>query len=63
MLDWLLAADAPVMIHGHTHRPADQALDATHSRIVLSDWDAQASPPRLEVLRLTAAGAQRVSLA
>ena len=50
------------MIHGHTHRPADHAL-APGRRTVLSDWDADAAPPRLEVLRLTAAGAQRIPLA
>ena len=40
------------MIHGHTHRPAQHALDATHCRWVLSDWDGQAVPRRTEVLRL-----------
>lgn len=60
-LAWLQAADAPVMIHGHTHRPGDDALDARHSRIVLTDWDADAQPPRREALRLTREGAwQRV---
>lgn len=58
---WLAAADSPVMIHGHTHRPAEHDLGprtvgADYSphlqRIVLSDWDAAARPPRLEVLRL-----------
>jgi hypothetical protein len=30
---------------------------------VLSDWDARATPPRLQVLRLTASGeAQRLDL-
>jgi UDP-2,3-diacylglucosamine hydrolase len=57
---WLEAADAQAMIHGHTHRPADHALDAGRSRTVLSDWDARARPPRQQVLRLTAAGPQRV---
>jgi UDP-2,3-diacylglucosamine hydrolase len=60
---WLQAADAQVLIHGHTHRPADHALDAGRSRIVLSDWDSRASPPRHQVLRLTAAGLQRVTFA
>jgi len=58
---WLEAADAQVLIHGHTHRPAEHAL-GTRRRIVLSDWDATATPARLEALRLTAAGAQRVAL-
>jgi UDP-2,3-diacylglucosamine hydrolase len=63
-LQWLLAADAPVLVHGHTHKPADHVLDATHRRIVLSDWDADAVPPRLESLRLHADGrAERVALA
>ena len=56
-LQWLGEADAAVMVHGHTHRPAEHALDATHRRIVLSDWDAAAQPPRLEVLRLQRNGA------
>ncbi|HEY8361106.1 MAG TPA: UDP-2,3-diacylglucosamine diphosphatase [Ramlibacter sp.] len=62
-LQWLRAADAGVMVHGHTHRPAEHALDTTHRRIVLSDWDAAAQPPRLEVLRLARDGAaQRLPL-
>ncbi|MGV3571825.1 MAG: UDP-2,3-diacylglucosamine diphosphatase [Ramlibacter sp.] len=62
-LHWLRAADAGVMVHGHTHRPAEHALDASHRRIVLSDWDAAAQPPRLEVLRLHRDGAaQRLPL-
>jgi UDP-2,3-diacylglucosamine hydrolase len=63
-LQWLRAADASVLVHGHTHRPADHALDATHSRIVLSDWDAEAAPPRAQALRLHLDGrAERVPLA
>jgi UDP-2,3-diacylglucosamine hydrolase len=54
--EWLRAAQASTLIHGHTHRPADHVLDAdSHAplrRLVLSDWDACAQPPRLEVLRL-----------
>ena len=51
-------------MHGHTHKPAEHALDATHRRIVLSDWDAAAVPPRLEALRLHADGrSERVRLA
>ena len=59
---WLEAADAQVMIHGHTHKPADHAL-AQGRRTVLSDWDATSTPPRLEALRLTSAGARRIALA
>lgn len=60
-LAWLEAADAHAMIHGHTHKPADHLLGGRR-RIVLSDWDAAASPPRLEALRLTAEDAVRVVL-
>jgi UDP-2,3-diacylglucosamine hydrolase len=31
-------------------------------RVVLSDWDAAAHPPRAEVLRLSATGLQRLAL-
>jgi UDP-2,3-diacylglucosamine hydrolase len=55
--DWLCSAQASTLIHGHTHRPADHVLDTSSQpplrRLVLSDWDANAQPPRLEVLRLT----------
>ena len=62
-LQWLREADAPVLVHGHTHKPGDHALDATHRRIVLSDWDAAAQPPRLEALGLHLDGrAERLPL-
>ncbi|MET1114114.1 MAG: UDP-2,3-diacylglucosamine diphosphatase [Comamonas sp.] len=58
--DWLQAAGATTLIHGHTHRPADHALAAGLQRIVLSDWDLEATPARAQVLRLTRAqGLQR----
>ena len=47
---WLQTAHAPVLVHGHTHKPADHDLGQGFSRWVLSDWDASANPPRLEVL-------------
>ena len=59
---WLRAARADTLIHGHTHRPADHDLGHGLSRIVLSDWDAAAHPPRAQLLCLSAAGAQRVDL-
>ncbi len=59
---WLSAGNATAMIHGHTHRPADHVLPDGRPRIVLSDWDAGSAPARMEVLRLTAAGAQRLRL-
>lgn len=58
---WLQAADARTMIHGHTHRPADHELGAGRRRIVLSDWDASAAPARLQVLRVSDAGTQRLA--
>lgn len=57
-LQWLEATQASTLIHGHTHHPADHMLGKlngkTLRRMVLSDWDAGAKPPRLEVLRLQA---------
>ena len=61
-LRWLQSADAAAMIHGHTHRPRDHAFADGRRRIVLSDWDAQVSPPRLEGLRLGASGAHRFAI-
>jgi UDP-2,3-diacylglucosamine hydrolase len=65
--DWLRSAQASTLIHGHTHRPGDHVMDARNQpplrRLVLSDWDACAQPPRLEVLRLkTAQAPQRLNL-
>ena len=61
---WLRAARAGTLIHGHTHRPADHDLGDGLSRIVLSDWHAGATPPRAQVLRLSAdAAPQRIDLA
>lgn len=50
--DWLHTAQASTLIHGHTHQPADHDLAKGRRRIVLSDWDANATPPRTEILRL-----------
>ena len=59
---WLAAANARTLIHGHTHKPAVHDLGDGFSRVVLSDWDAHAEPPRADVLRLTAGGLQRLPL-
>ena len=48
---WLQAAQAQVMIHGHTHHPAEHDLGQGLQRWVLSDWHANSTPPRLEVLQ------------
>ena len=64
---WLRAADAHTLIHGHTHQPAQHDLQGGLQRVVLSDWDADphGAHPRAEVLRLSAETAgrlQRISL-
>ena len=51
-IDWLQSARASTLIHGHTHRPADHDLAPGLRRIVLSDWDLDATPARAQVLRL-----------
>lgn len=56
---WLRASGAGTLVHGHTHRPAEHALPFGR-RVVLSDWDATAQPPRMEVLRLSAEGLERI---
>jgi len=60
---WLQAAGANTLIHGHTHRPAEHALAPGLARVVLSDWDAAAQPPRADVLRLTPQGLERIAIA
>jgi UDP-2,3-diacylglucosamine hydrolase len=60
---WLTAASARTLIHGHTHKPAVHDLGNGFSRVVLSDWDVLARPPRADLLRLTARGLQRLDLA
>lgn len=59
----LATTRANTLIHGHTHRPADHALGNGLSRVVLSDWDASATAPRAQALRLDNNGLQRVDLA
>jgi UDP-2,3-diacylglucosamine hydrolase len=58
-LDWLDATGCEALIHGHTHRPGTYPLDARRVRHVLSDWDLDSTPPRADVLRLSAAGLAR----
>ena len=58
---WLLTAQALSLVHGHTHRPATHDLGHGMQRVVLSDWEAEATPPRAEILRLTGSGLQRIS--
>ncbi|MBW8845656.1 MAG: UDP-2,3-diacylglucosamine diphosphatase [Burkholderiales bacterium] len=58
----LREAGATTMIHGHTHRPAEHDLGGGLQRVVLSDWDLDATPPRGDVIRLSATGLQRIPL-
>ena len=64
---WLQQADATTLIHGHTHRPATHVLGerqgALLQRVVLSDWDLAARPPRADLLRLSDQGLNRLDLA
>ena len=60
---WMRHAGAPVLIHGHTHRPASGAIGAGLMRHVLSDWDCDVPNPaasRAQVLRLTRDGIERL---
>ena len=59
---WLQTAQATTLIHGHTHRPQTHDLGHGLQRVVLSDWDASASPARAEVLRWDAQGLHRLAI-
>jgi len=48
----LVLHQAHTLVHGHTHRPGWHLLGEGLQRWVLSDWQADALAPRLEVLRL-----------
>ncbi len=47
---WLHDTQCETLLHGHTHKPATHALAQGLSRWCLSDWDADAPTPRLEVV-------------
>lgn len=55
-VDWLQRTGCQTLIHGHTHRPAEHDLGHGNQRLVLSDWDASANPPRLDVLSIRTDG-------
>ena len=59
---WLQAANAKMLIHGHTHKPADHDFGNGFKRVVMTDWDLKAAPNRAEVLQLTNNGLQRIKL-
>lgn len=56
---WLRTHHCHTLVHGHTHRPGDHVLDNTATpplqRMVLTDWDYAAMPPRAGILRWTPA--------
>lgn len=59
---WLQETGCRILLHGHTHRPAVHDLGEGLQRWVLSDWDLDVAPARGDVLRLSAAGLQRIAL-
>jgi UDP-2,3-diacylglucosamine hydrolase len=59
---WLAGSGCQVLLHGHTHRPMVHELGDSLQRWVLSDWDLDAATPRGDVLRLSAAGLQRIAI-
>lgn len=50
---------AQTLIHGHTHRPSCDQLDAEHKRWVLCDWDA--AQGRGDMLRISAHSIERLA--
>ena len=60
---WMRENTTPVLIHGHTHRPATEPIAPGRVRHVLSDWSLEpGSAPRAEALRWRADGFTRVAL-
>lgn len=59
-VQWMHAAAAAELVHGHTHRPGSNVLTPGFKRHVLSDWDCDCAH-RAEVLRLTRDGFERLA--
>ncbi len=58
---WMRENATPVLVHGHTHRPATEQLAPGRVRHVLSDWALEPGiPPRAEILRWREDGFARV---
>ena len=58
----LRVADAPTLVHGHTHAPASHELAPGFVRHVLSDWELDSSSaPRAEIMRWSARGFERIA--
>ena len=60
---WLQAAQADTLVHGHTHRPARHRLPGGRIRQVLGDWDLDSDRPRATILQLDAGGLHPLDLA
>lgn len=58
---WMTATRTQTLVHGHTHRPATEALAPGFVRHVLSDWELdRATVPRAQVLRWQSGGWVRI---
>ena len=59
---WMQASDTSVLVHGHTHAPADHDVAPGKVRHVMTDWHLDdGGPPRAEVLRWRADGIERIA--
>ena len=54
--EWLCAAQAGTLIHGHIHRPGDHDLGQALRQVVLSDWHIDSANHRAQALRLSSGG-------
>lgn len=62
-VSWLREYKCHEMIHGHTHQPLSEAMAPAYTRHVLSDWDAQSNPRRVQILRIDQkSGLRRINL-
>lgn len=60
-VQWMHEAATPVLVHGHTHRPATEEIAPGFTRMVLTDWELDRTPARCGVLRLSGSGFERVA--
>ncbi|WP_088281205.1 UDP-2,3-diacylglucosamine diphosphatase [Ideonella sp. A 288] len=57
---WLDDAGAPLLVHGHTHRPARHGLPGDRAILVLGDWDMTAQPVRSRIVSWTRDGLEPI---
>ena len=58
---WMQDSDTAVLVHGHTHAPADHEVAPGKVRHVMTDWHLDhGGPARAEVLRWRADGIERI---